>query len=135
MESELRFLPQLRMERAREELENAEFNFMGGKYRVTVNRAYYAVFYAIRAANALEHFDSSKHSGVIAFFTKTFLKNGLIGNPKEMSNMIRDARRFRERGDYEDDYTVDQETAIQQLEDAKRFVSAVSRFLESHTQL
>ena len=63
-------LAKYRLARAKEDLETAAGNLDNGKYRASVNRSYYAVFHSIRAITALDHFDSSKHSGVIAFFNQ-----------------------------------------------------------------
>ena len=76
MEGGVKELAVYRMERAREMLEAAESNLDSEQIRTSFNRSYYAVFHAMRAVNCLEGFDSSKHSGVIAFFNKTFLKEG-----------------------------------------------------------
>lgn len=74
MEGSLEDLAQYRIKRAWEMLEAAKENLKIGQYKTALNRSYYAVFHAMRAANILRGFDSSKHSGVIAFFTKEFLK-------------------------------------------------------------
>ena len=51
--------------RAKEKLQTAELLMKSGSYRQSINRFYYAIFRAIRAVNALDGFDSSKHSGVL----------------------------------------------------------------------
>ncbi|MBR2822401.1 MAG: HEPN domain-containing protein [Clostridia bacterium] len=66
-----------------------------GKYRASVNRSYYEVFHSIRAITALDHFDSSKHSGVIAFFNQHYVKPGVFD--KELSKMIASCYRLREK--------------------------------------
>ena len=70
MEGSLRELAGYRMERAREMLDAAKDNLEIGQFKTSLNRSYYAIFHAMRAANILKGFDSSKHSGVIAFFNK-----------------------------------------------------------------
>lgn len=77
MEGSLEDLAQYRIKRAWEMLEAAKENLKIGQYKTALNRSYYAVFHAMRAANILRGFDSSKHSGVIAFFTKEFLKTDI----------------------------------------------------------
>ena len=79
-------LAKYRLARAKEDLETAVDNLKNGKYRASVNRSYYAVFHSIRAITALNHFDSSKHSGVIAFFNQHYVKPGVFD--KELSKMI-----------------------------------------------
>ena len=65
-----------RFERANEELTNAKDLLAEGKYKLSMNRSYYAVFHAMRSVNTLDAFDSSKHSGVIAHFNQYHVKNG-----------------------------------------------------------
>lgn len=71
MEGSLKELARYRMERAKEMLEAAEGNLNIRQYKTSINCSYYAVFHAMRALNILKGFDSSKHSGVIAYFNKT----------------------------------------------------------------
>ena len=56
----------------------------------------------MRAANALEGFDSSKHSGVIAYFNKSFLKEGKLD--KDLYQIIKATSYLREKSDYDDFY-------------------------------
>lgn len=74
MESSLKELAKYRMEMAREMLSAAEGNLEIMQYKTSLNRSYYAIFHAMRAMNILKGFDSSKHSGVIAYFNKEYLK-------------------------------------------------------------
>ena len=85
MESSLRELAMYRMERAFEMLIAAEDNLKIGQYKTSLNRSYYAIFHAMRAANIIKGFDSSKHSGVIAFFKCS--KNGKSQPSGESSNL------------------------------------------------
>ena len=129
MESHLIALSRYRMERAAESLLVAEETLSSGHYRESLNRSYYAVFYAICATNSVNGFDSRKHSGVISYFIKTFLKSGSIGFSKEMSAIIRDTRLLREKSDYQDFFEASKSDAEEQLANAKRFVETVSAFL------
>lgn len=54
----------------------------------------------MRAVNALDGFDSSKHSGVIAHFNQSYVKTGAF--PPSTSAVIRRAAMLREKSDYED---------------------------------
>ena len=68
------------------------------QYRTSLNRSYYAIFHAMRAVNILEGYDSSKHSGVIAYFTQTFLKTERLD--RGLSKIIKEASYLREKSDY-----------------------------------
>ena len=83
MEGSVIDLSGYRLEKAKEDLETAEENLKTGKLRASVNRSYYAVFHALRAITALDHFDSGKHSGIIAFFNLHYVKTGIFD--KEIS--------------------------------------------------
>ena len=69
-------LSQYRFEKAREDLEAATVNLNNGLIKASINRSYYAIFHAIRSVNALDEFDSKKHSGVIAHFNQFFIHAG-----------------------------------------------------------
>jgi uncharacterized protein (UPF0332 family) len=116
-------LAKYRLARAKEDLETAVDNLENGKYRASVNRSYYAVFHSIRAITALNHFDSSKHSGVIAFFNQNYVKPGVFD--KELSKMIDSCYRLREKADYDDFYLVARDEAVQQLDKAKKICQTI----------
>ena len=61
MEECIKTLSKYRYEKACKNLEIAQFLYEGESYGVAQNRAYYAAFDAMRAVNALDGFDSSKH--------------------------------------------------------------------------
>lgn len=46
-------------------------------YIVAANRSYYAAFYALKAIEILDNYDSKKHSGVISQFRKKYVKTGI----------------------------------------------------------
>ncbi len=61
-------LARYRLDKAKECLRVAEYLIEPGEYLSILNRAYYAIFHAVRAVFALEGIDRKKHSGVIAYF-------------------------------------------------------------------
>ena len=77
--------------------------------------------------NALDGFDSSKHSGVIAHFNQQYVKTGVF--EKEASKIIRGASELREQADYEDFYSATKEEATSILDGARDFIDMVGEFL------
>ncbi len=73
MTTEQKLLAKHRLERAEITLNEAITELSSGNFRLTVNRAYYSVFYLMRAFLATVNKDSSKHSGVIALFNQYFI--------------------------------------------------------------
>ena len=120
MEGSLKELAGYRMDRAKEMLVAARENLEIGQYKTSLNRSYYAIFHAMRAMNILKGFDSSKHSGVIAFFNKEYLKEN-----RNLSIVIKNSAFLREKSDYDDFYIASKQEAEKQLEEAERFLDAV----------
>ena len=129
MDSGIRELSEYRFQRAKEDLETAEENVQNGKYKASINRSYYAVFHSIRAVNALKMFDSRKHSGVIAYFNREFVKEGIFS--KDASRIIDSMFRLREKADYDDFYVASRQQAEEQLEKAKTFLRMIEPYLNS----
>lgn len=129
MEGSLKELAGYRLERAKEMLSASENNLKIGEYRTSLNRSYYAVFHAMRSANALKEFDSSKHSGVIAFFTKEYLKTEIMD--RSLSLIIKDSSLCREKSDYDDFYIASHTEAEAQLKNAKCFVQKIEAYVSS----
>ena len=130
MEGSLKELAQYRMERAKEMLVASEENLNIDQYRTSLNRSYYAIFHAMRAVNILEGYDSSKHSGVIAYFTQTFLKTERLD--RGLSKIIKEASYLREKSDYDDFYIASKDEAKNQLENAESFLKMISEYLDEN---
>lgn len=133
MAGSLTVLSAHRFKRSKEELQTAKLLLRNTDYRSSINRSYYAIFHAIRAVNALDGFDSSKHSGVISHFNQEYVKTGVF--EKESSKIIRNASELREQADYEDFYEASQEDAADVLEQASRFISLVETYLQEKSIL
>ena len=106
----MRGLSCYRIEHAKEMLIASEENLKVKQYKTSLNRSYYAIFHAMRAANILEGFDSSKHSGVIAYFNRSFLKSEKID--RTFSVIIKEASFLREKSDHDDFYIASKGEAV-----------------------
>lgn len=129
MEERVKELSKYRFETSLENLEDARLMYENGRYKNALNRAYYSIFHAIRAVNALNEFDSSKHSGVIAFFNQNYIKEEIF--PKELSKIITQASNNREKADYLDFYIASSEEAQKQIARAEEFTAVIKQYLES----
>lgn len=88
----------------------------------------YAIFHALRSVTALAEFDSSKHSGVIAFFNRTYVKEGIFD--KSISKMVDTAYRLREKADYQDFIIISKEQAMEQIRKAEKVFGMIESYLE-----
>ncbi len=127
MENSIKELSEYRLTTAKSDLNVARLLYDNKEYRTSVNRSYYAIFHALRAVLALDGFDSSKHSGIIAYFNANYVKPGVFD--KEISKAISTAYRLREKSDYQDFYIVSREEAEGQIKKAEQIVSAVELYL------
>lgn len=128
MEGSMIDLSKYRFDTAVDELDTSKELLKSQKYKASVNRSYYAIFHSLRAVTALDDFDSSKHSGIIAFFNKTYVKEGVFD--KEISKLIDTAYRLREKADYQDFYVVSKEQAEEQIIKAERVINTIKPYIE-----
>lgn len=133
MAGSLTVLSAHRFKRAKEALLSAELLLHNTNFRSSINRSYYAIFHAIRAINALDGFDSSKHSGVISHFNQEYVKTGIF--QKEASKIIRNASELWEQADYEDFYEATQEEASDVFDQASLFIATVEKYLRGQSIL
>lgn len=118
-----------RLERAKQDLSDAEFNYQNRRYLNANNRAYYAIFHAIRAVLATERIDFKRHKDVLAYFNQYYVKTEVF--PRSISRKISQASKVREDSDYDDEFVpTDEETKIQ-IDTAKELIELVERYLSS----
>ncbi|MBN1359619.1 MAG: HEPN domain-containing protein [Sedimentisphaerales bacterium] len=121
-------LARYRIQQAAESLDEARFLLAGGKSaRSVINRAYYAMFYAVLALLVYEEFSSSKHSGVLSYFNHHFIKAGVFD--RTLGLALARAFELRQRVDYRERVELSQEDARQTVERAERFVETVTAHL------
>ena len=127
MEDRIKELSGYRFETSLEDIVDAKLMFENGRYKNTLNRAYYSIFHAIKAVCVLDGFDSSKHSGVISYFNMNYVKTGIF--PKELSKIIREASEKREKADYLDFFIASREEAEKQIIRAEEFSKIIKKYL------
>ena len=123
----------LYIDHARQMLKVAVHNLADGFYGSAINRAYYAIFYAANALLVTQGISRSKHSGVIVAFRQYSVKPGLIeAEYGEIYGRVMDDRHI---SDYDVEATIELDRAQTDLEDARRFVGRVERYLREGSWL
>jgi hypothetical protein len=123
-----------RLQQAMESLEEAQYLFNGGKsLRSVVNRVYYAMFYAVLALLIYEPYTSSKHSGVLSYFNKRFVKGGLFS--EFMGRSLNEAFELRQRGDYREYFELTRNQVEPLLDKAAQFVTSIRTYLDKNVGL
>ncbi|MCX7014011.1 MAG: HEPN domain-containing protein [Candidatus Sumerlaeota bacterium] len=126
-EDQIPVFVRFRMSQAHETLHEAEVLYGDSSWRGSVNRSYYAMFYALAALLATRRLGSSKHSGVLALFQQEFVKTGVFS--PELGRAFRLAFDRRQKSDYGDNMAPDREAASEALSSARVFVSALEQHL------
>jgi uncharacterized protein (UPF0332 family) len=119
-----------RMKQAHETLEESETLFEQDYWRGTINRAYYAMFYAVLALGASKGVVISKHTHAIAFLDKEFIKKGIF--PREISRALHVGFDERQTNDYGEIWDLDRTEAENTLKEAKSFVKTVEDYLQGN---
>ena len=118
-----------RLERAKQDLSDAEFSYKNKRYLNANNRAYYAIFRAIRAVLALERVDFKRHKDVIGYFNHHYVKTEIF--PKMISKKIGQASKVREDSDYDDEYIPNAEKTKIQIDTAREVIELVEKYIEN----
>lgn len=125
-------LAQYRLQQAQESLEEANYLFSGSKsLRSVVNRLYYGMFYAVLALLIFEPYTSSKHTGVISYFNKRFVKDGIFS--ETMGRSFNKAFELRNRGDYREYFELTKEIVEPLLDEAVQFVLSIRTYLDKNS--
>lgn len=119
-----------RLSSAREKLESARILLEAGQFKDSIGRSYYAIFSAVRAVIAKDNVDFSKHSGVIAYFQKEYIKTGRI--EVKYSKYLQTAFQIRNNCDYDDFFIVSQTDATEQFQHASEMIAMIENFLKVH---
>jgi len=101
----------------------------GESYRSAANRAYYAIFHAMRAVLALDGVDMKYHSGIISEFRKRYIKTGVFDT--SLSGLISELSDVREGSDYNDFFIVSKADTAEQVQSAGTFLTAVETYLRT----
>jgi len=125
-----RELAKYRINSANEILADAKLLYDHDSYNSSASRSYYAMFNALRAILALDGRDFKKHSAVISYFQREYIKTRTFD--AEISDFVRTAFAIRSDTDYQDFFEVSAEDAKRQIDNAAKVISAVTEYLHRH---
>jgi len=124
---EIQALIRHRMEQAEEALGDAAALIERRSHRASVNRSYYAMFYAVLALLNLIGQGTSKHGGAIALFDREFVKSGIFD--KQFSKWLHEVFMQRQKSDYDELIQISDAEASEAAMEARKFVEEVQRYL------
>lgn len=126
-EKNLKAVVQYWMEKADDSLEAAEDELKAGRFSFSVNRIYYAFFYAVSAILLQLKLRFSKHSGVRSAFHQYLVKPGQVSH--EHGQLYDELFEARQRGDYIELVRFEKQQVEDWLQKGKEFVREVKSLI------
>lgn len=120
-----RTLSDTRIAKAKEFLADARATFDGGRYRTSVNRAYYATLNAVRAILILEGANPETHEGAVTLLSLRFVKTGIL--PVDIIKKFKILLSRRTDVDYGDFDTIDANDSEDSLRDAEAIIETIDK--------
>lgn len=130
MKYDKKSLIKYRISRATETLEEAKLALDHNKLNLAANRIYYSGFYIVSALALKNDFSTSKHSQLMSWFNKNYIKNGLLA--RELGKIYLDAFEMRQESDYEDLVNFERENLEFKLEQMKYFFDSINSLVEKN---
>ena len=123
-------LAKYRIDTARETLNVAKECLENKHYKDSINRSYYASFYAARSILALERIDFKRHKDVNAYFNKNYVATGIF--EKDIGRKLARLQQKREQSDYDDFFIASKEEAQKQYNNAENIIYAIIEYLRKN---
>jgi hypothetical protein len=118
-----------RINRAEETLGEVKLAVENGRLHLAANRIYYSVFYIVSALALKNGFKTSKHSQLLSWFNKEFVKKELVD--KNLGKFYLDAYEMRQEGDYDDLVSFELRSIEDKMVLAKDFIKRVKELINS----
>ena len=117
-----------RLLRARDTLDDAQILAEKNKWNSTINRLYYACYYAVIALLLDSDLKPTTHNGAKSYFSEYFIATNKI--PKELGKIYSQLFTWRQKGDYDDLFDFRKEKVIPYFEPVKRLIDAIENILD-----
>ena len=128
MKPEMTSLIHYRLDRANESIEEAKLLLENGHLHSSVNRLYYACFYAVSGLLLTEGLSSAKHSGTMALFERHWIKTEKV--PRELGRLYRRLFNRRQKSDYDDLVTFLPADIDTWIGEVRTFVATISDVIQ-----
>lgn len=119
----------LYINKAEDNLKDAQLLLKNDRYDATVNRAYYAIFHCVEAFLLIENTHPKTHEGAMRKFSELYIKTNIIN--KQWSDIFRDTMKRRQGADYDIDSELTKELAQETYENAESFLNMTKQYFEN----
>jgi uncharacterized protein (UPF0332 family) len=110
MKGDKKELVKYRYEKALETFDDAKILAENKRWNSTINRLYYAAYYAVSALLIHNDMNPGTHTGVKLKFSESFIKEKIIG--KEYGKIFSQLFTWRQKGDYDDLFDFSEEIVL-----------------------
>jgi uncharacterized protein len=122
-----------RLKRASDTLADAKLLADNGSWISSINRLYYACFYAVSALLFSQSIEAKTHKGVRIKFMGEFIKTGKFD--KDFGKLYSDLFDWRQEGDYSDFVQFDKELTLPLIQKSEIFITIIESFLKTNKGL
>ena len=118
-----------RLAKSGEAYEDAKLLAQNGSWNSSVNRLYYACYYAVSALLLKKDITTQTHSGCKTQFGMHFVKTGIVTIAQ--GRLYADLMDWRQKGDYGDMFDFDRKTVEPLFEPVKTFLEDISTLIKA----
>ena len=129
-DDERKSLVLMRLNNAKQTLEDAKIIAETKLWKAAANRLYYACFYAANALMVNFGFETKTHTGIIRLLGLHFVSTNRISN--ELGDMYYKLFALRQKGDYDDWIVVKETDILPLLAPAEQFINAIENLINEN---
>lgn len=116
-----------RLSRAWDTFDDAKILSSNGKWNSTINRLYYAAYYAVTALLIQNDIKTTTHNGTKLSFSEHFIKTSVL--PKEYGKTYSQLFSWRQKGDYDDLFDFDEDKVTPYFEPIEKMIESIEDLL------
>lgn len=116
-----------RLSRSKDTFEDAEILAEHSKWNSSINRLYYACYYAITALLIKSDLKAVTHSGVKSVFSEKFIKTKTIS--PDLGKIYAQLFTFRQKGDYSDFFDFTSDRVLPYFEPVKTLITTIEKLI------
>ena len=123
----IRELIEYRLKRAKDTLDDAHILAEKSKWNSTMNRLYYAAYYAVIALLIKSNYKTNTHIGVKSNFSEHFIKTNIIS--KDLGKIYSQLFTWRQKGDYDDLFDFEKEKVMPYFKPVKELIEKIEKIV------
>ena len=123
----------MRLNNARQTLEDAKIIANNKLWKACANRLYYACHYAASALMIRFGFEAKTHTGIIRLLGLNFIAKNLISN--ELGDVYYKLFTLRQKSDYDDWIIVKESDIIPLIVPAEQFIATVEQIVSEENKM